>query len=161
MPIAWYIVLWKRKDQEQGLIRRTCAIRDYSTMIKNDGGNWRAIEVLGGRLLVKVKASTATLSLLDTKFKRLPKDRLDDSLSDLPSNIKTMIKNEILDMGYTLSEIQQKLGSNFNQKTLREVLKFMATRRRKPRYDKATDTIFCDGDIRACNSIEVIDKEVQ
>jgi len=164
MPIAWYIVPWKREigPEYEAMPGRYCAINDYSKEIFAAGGNWASVEVLGGRHIVKVQAPTNILSALDLQYKRLPKDRLDDSLSDLPSNVRIALKNELLDMGYSLEEIWAKLGNDIGQFTLRDVLKFAAQRRRKPRYDRQTDTILCDGDERPCSrSIESVDREIQ
>lgn len=160
MPIAWYIVPYKRKPFEAGKTRY-CAIDDYTKQIFAEGGNWTETEILGNRAIVKVKAPVIILTVLNSKYKRLPKNRLDDSLSDLPASVKTAIKNEILDMGYTLTEVQNKFGNDIGQFTLRDVLKFMTKRRLKPRYVPETDTIVVDGIIQKCRPLEDVDNQVQ
>lgn len=161
MPIAWYIVPYARGRFPGGNeLYRYTAIDYYTSQIRSDGGDWSETEVLGDRAIVKVRASNSTLTTLDSKYKRLPKDRLDDSLSDLPVGVKQEIKDEILDMGYTVEEIQNKFGNDLGQFTLRDVLKFMTTRRLKPRKVDE-DTIVCDGIVQRCRSLESVDSTVQ
>jgi len=164
MPIGWYIVPYKITQMEQGgpNNKRYCAMDDYTNIIiYQDGGNWSETEVLGNRAIVKVKASLATLTMLNGVFKRVPKDRLDDPLSDLSTEIKQALKNEALDMGYTIEEIQERLPNPIGTYTLRDVLKFYATKRRKPRWNDSTSEIVCDGIDQQCRTIESVDAEVQ
>jgi hypothetical protein len=135
-------------------------MEDFSATINSDGGAWSETEVLGNRAIVKVKASAQTLQTLDAEFKRLPKTLLTDSLSDLSLGVKTAIKNELLDMGYTLTEIVNALGADIGQKTFADLLRFIATRRLKPRYDSQSDTIVCDGDVQTCKSVDIVNGEV-
>ena len=159
--IAWYICPYKR-DLTETRPTRYCAMDDYTQqIIYIDGGNWTEIEILGDRAIVKVRASAGTLAILDSVFKRLPKDRLDDSLSSLSSGVKNAIKNEILDAGYSSAELQGKFGNDIGNFTLRDVLKFMARRRLKPRYDNATDTVICDGAVQPVRAIEDVDATVK
>ena len=160
MSIAWYIVPYQIK-REPGNTYRRVALCDFHEQIVADGAQWAETEVLGNRAIVKVKASDAIIAVLDARYKRLPKDILDDSLSDLPVAAKIAIKNEILDMGYTIEEIQERFGNDLSQYTLRDVLKFMARCRLKPRYIPETDTIVCDGIEQECRSIEFVDSEIQ
>lgn len=162
MPIGWYIVPYMRRyDIYAPAPQRYCAIDDYTEQIFAQGGNWTETEVLGNRAIVKVRTSDAILSVLDTEYKRLPKNHLDDSLSDLSPAIKTALKNELLDMGYPLTEITDRFGDDFDSYTLRDVLRFIAKRRLKPRYVPEEDTIVCDGIIQECRSIESVDEEIQ
>lgn len=161
MPVAWYIVPYNRNTFEDGQLYRYPAIDDYTAQIKAAGGDWSETEVLGDRAIVKVRAANAILDILDAEYKRLPKDMLDDSLNDLPANVKTALKNEILDMGYTIEEIQNKFGDDIRQFTLRDVLKFMTTRRLKPRYGSGGETIICDGIVQGCRPLESVDNQVQ
>lgn len=134
---------------------------DYTKqIIYTEGGNWSEIEVLGNRAIVKVKAEEATIVVLDSVFKRIPKDGLDDPLSDLSLAVKTALKNEALDMGYTLQEIQAKLPNDLNSYTLRDVLKMLASRRRKPRYDADTDTIILDGIDQPVGDLDSVDRSI-
>ena len=161
MPVAWYIVRYKR-DQREGTPHpaRYCAIDDYTTQIYGYGGEWTETEVLGNRAIVKVRARKAILDALDAVFKRLPKNRLDDSLVDLPTGVKQALRNELLDMGYTVGQILEHLPGNLGDYTLRDLLRFATRRRLKPRYDAQTDTIHCDGIVQACRPIESVDAEV-
>lgn len=163
MPIAWFICPYKRRDR-QDRHGRYCAMDDFTQqIIYQDGGNWTEAEALGNVAVVKVKASAETISLINAAegFVRLPKDILDASLSDFTTQQKSAIRNKLQDMGYTLAEIKDKLGSDIGSLTLRDVLRFAVTRRRKSRYDSGTDTIICDGEIMDCRSIENVDEEVQ
>lgn len=169
--IAWYIAPYKREDSE-GFDKtkplsmhnhpgRYCAIEDYGKQIYANGGNWAVTEVLGDRAIVKVKAEPSTLATLNIVFKRMPKDRLDDPLLDLSLAVKIAIINKILDMGYTIQEINDRLPNDLGTYTLRDVLKMMATRRRKPRYDAIADKIICDGAIQPVRPIEDVDNAVK
>lgn len=159
MPITWYIVPYKRNPNIP-LVARYCAMDDYTIEIKASGGNWAETEISGNRAIVKVRASAAILTTLNGVFKRLPKDTLDDPLSSLSNAVKTALRNEIQDQGYTLQEIQARFGSDLGQYTLKDVLKFMASRRHKPRYEAETDTIVFDGPVQACRTIESVEAEV-
>ena len=159
MAIGWYIVPYKRYTGSLQPIRY-CAMDDYTATIGPT--NWAESEVLGNRGVVKVKATAAILSNLNdvVGFVRLPKNALDDSLSDLSPAVKAAIRSQLRDMGYTLAEIQTRFGDDIGQYTLRDVLRFAATRRLKPRYDTELDEIICDGAIQSCRSIDDIDAEV-
>lgn len=161
MPTAWFIAPYKRRLPQIGPIPgRYCAIDDYTEQIRADIGDWREVEVFGNRAIVKVRASLETLTVLAGVFKRLPKDRLDDTLSDLPQAVRRALRDELLDQGYTLQEIQARFGNDLGNYTLRQVLQFMASRRRKPRYDVENDLIVLDGPEVGCNSVGLLDVEV-
>jgi len=159
MAIGWYIVPYKRDTRFVRPVRYP-AIDDYTDQIVAAGGQWAETEILGNRCIVKVRAPAAVLTALSSVYKRLPKDRLNDSLSDLPAAVKQALKEEVLDQGYTLAEIRARFGDDLGAYTLRDLLRFMATRRRKPRYDEETDTIHVDGEIQVCRSVESVDAEV-
>ena len=157
LKTAWYIAPYNVRLHHGKFRIRYLAIKEYTDQIKAEGGTWAETEVLGGKAIVKVKAEETTLTTLNDVFRRIPKDKLDDSLSDLSTAAKTAIKNEILDMGYTLSEIQNRFGSDLGSYTLRDVLKFMATRRRQARY-YGNDVPVYDGTIHTPTDIEIVDK---
>lgn len=159
MAVGWYIVNYERKV-DQPLPTRYCAIDDYTAEIQGYGGWWTETEILGNRAIVKVRARPAVLTALNSIFKRLPKNRLDDSLADLPPGVKQALKDELLDMGYTVAEILEHLPSDLGDYTLRDVLRFAARRRLKPRYNPETDTIICDGIEQTCRALESVDAEV-
>jgi hypothetical protein len=136
---------------------------DFTAAIRADGGDWSETEVLGNHAIVKVRASETTLQTIAaaTGFSRLPKDRLGDSLSDLSTAVKTAIRDKMLALGYTAQEIQQRFGNDIGSYTLRDVLKFIATRRLKPRFDSNTDTIILDGAIQPVRPLEDVDLTVR
>lgn len=156
MPVAWFLAPYKRRA---GTISpdRYCAMDDYTA-----SAAWTETEVLGNRAVVKVRASEVTLAAInaDPDFVRLPKDALDDPLSDLSSGQKAALRNLLLDMGYTLQEIQARFGADLGDYTLRDVLRFMASRRLKPRHDRVNDTIVLDGEAQSCRDVDHVDREV-
>lgn len=157
MPIAWFLVPYKRRV---GMVpvTRYCAMDDFTASVTA----WTETEVLGDRAIVKVRALSGVLTTLNAEpgFVRLPKDALDDPLSDLTAGQKTALRDILTDMGYTLSEIQNRFGSDLGAYTLHDVLRFMASRRRKPRYDTGTDAIILDGEVQDCRSVEDVDSGV-
>jgi len=161
MAIGWFIVPYKRRTKRRRPTRY-CAMDDYTSQIRAHGGMWAESEVLGNRAIVKVRAPVAVLAALNDVpgFKRIPKDRLDDSLADLSQTVRAYLRDEILDMGYTIEELRERFGNDLGAYTLRDVLKFMARRRRKPRYNPATDEIILDGEIQECREIENLDAAV-
>lgn len=160
--IAWFLCPYKRRTPAP-LPTRYCAMDDFTAQIRADGGDWSETEVLGNHAIVKVRASDTTLQTIAaaTGFTRLPKNRLDDSLSDLSTAVKTAIRDKMLALGYTAQEIQQRFGNDFGSYTLRDVLKFIATRRLKPRFDSNTDTIVLDGAIQPVRPLEDVDLAVR
>lgn len=161
MAIGWYVVPYKRRTGEDRPTRY-CSMDDHTATIHAAGGAWAETEVLGNRAIVKVRATPAILTQLNgvAGFIRLPKDILDDSLASLSTGAKTAIRNELQSAGYTLGEIQARFGSDLGQYTLRDVLRFFASRRLKPRYDVGTDAIILDGAVQPCRDIESVDGEV-
>jgi hypothetical protein len=164
MPIGWYIVPYM-KDPTEPFPARMVSINQYTADIRAAGGFWAETEILDpgiGRALIKVRAPTAALTQLDALYKRLPKDRLDDPLSDLPPAALLALKNELLEEGYTLAEIKAKFGPDVSLEdfTLRDVLRFMVKRRRKVRYIEATGDFVCDGEIKTPRTVEDVDEAV-
>lgn len=160
MALTWFICPYKPRPSKPRF--RYCAMDDFTPQIRADGGDWHETEVLGNRAVVKVRALLVTLTTIAATpgFQRMPKDHLDDSLSDLSPLARQEILDQLEAMGYSLAEIQAALGNDLGTKTLREVLRFAATRRLKPRYDAGTATIVLDGPIQACRSVESVDEAV-
>lgn len=152
--IKWYVIPYVRKTNAPRPSRYV-AINTYSTQIKSYDGKWQEIEVLGDRALVKVRAPQVVHTQLDAIYKQFPTTNLDDTI---PSENRESFKNELLDMGYTLEEIQEDF--NDGAPTLRDWVKVATKRRRKPRYDSQLDEIIVDGDIVACEPIGNLDMAV-
>ena len=135
MPTAWYIVTYKLDTSRifMGNATRYVAINDETSIVNN----WREIETIGNRALVKVSASDSVLTTLNSKYLRLPKNKIDDSLSDLCNNAITKIKDELLDMGYTLTQIKAKFGNRVNLKnyTLRDIFNFIVKSSKSMKLD--------------------------
>ena len=160
MAIAWFICPFKRRVGAR-MPTRYCAMDDFTVAINLDGGRWSETEVLGDRAIVKVNASAATLTLIanTATYRRIPLAALNDPLSSLTNAQRNAIRNEVLDAGYTVAEVNARFP-NLANNTLGDVLRFMATRRLRPRYDSGTDTIVCDGAIQQCRSVDEVNEEV-
>ena len=160
MALAWFLCSYKRRDRGS-LPGRYCAMDDFTPQIRADGGRWSETEILGDRAIVKVQALVVTLTAIAATagFRRIPLDRLDDPLSSLRPAQRTAIRNEITDAGYTLAELNAAIP-DLASATLGQVLRFMARRRLKPRYDVGTDAIVLDGPVQVCRTIESVDGAV-
>lgn len=134
---------------------------DFTAQVLADGGAWTEAEVLGDCAIVKVRASAATLTAIAGAqgIQRIPLTRLDDPLSSLTNAQRNAIRNRIIAMGYTTAELNAAFP-NLAQATLGQVLRFAASRRLRPRYDQATDTIVCDGQQDPVRSVDSVDAEV-
>ena len=161
MAVGWFIAPYARVLENRPHPSRYCVMDDYTAQIRTDGGAWAETEVLGDRAIVKVRASDATLTTIaaDVRIRRIPLNALDNPLSSLTVNQRTAIRNELLDAGYTVAEVNARFP-NLANNTLREALTFLATRRRKPRYDSGTDAIILDGAVQSCRSVESVDASV-
>ena len=161
MAIAWFICTYKR-DPSPGPPTRYPAIVDYDDAISASGGAWAETEVLGNYALVKVRAAQGVLDSINSApgYLRIPLRLLDDSLSRLTAQQRTAIKARLNAMGYDDSEILSALGNNLAQRTLGDVLRFAASRRRKPRYDVIQDIIVLDGAVQVCRPVADINREI-
>lgn len=159
MATAWYIVPYKRRPEKHPPVRYP-AIDDYTPQIYGAGGRWAETEILGNRCLVKVRAPDEVLAVLDGAYKRLPAVKLDRPLARLPAKVKQALKDELEDIGYSPAEIQARFPRGLGDCTLRDVLRFMATRRLKPRWDRQADEIVLDGQAQACRPVDEVDREV-
>lgn len=136
---------------------------DFTATIRADGGVWDETEILGDAALVKVRAAAATLTTINgaANFVRIPNHTdLNDTLGDLTAQQRTAILNKLLSLGYTQAEIDAALPANWAAVTLRQVLKFAATRRLRPRYNQPTDAIVCDGPVQPVKDIEIVASKV-
>lgn len=162
MPTAWFICPYKRVVGAS-IPTRYCAMDDFTPQIYAEGGAWSETEILGDQAIVKVRASAPTIAAIvgaGVGFQRLPKDALDASLADLTAGQKNALKAWLTAAGYTAQELQQALGSDLAQRTLRDVLVFATRRRLKPRYDQPTDKIVLDGEAQTCTPISQVDAAV-
>jgi hypothetical protein len=167
MAIAWFVCQYKVTSGPAGLTnRRYCAMDDFTPQINADGGAWSESEVLGGYALVKVRASSGTLTTIGNTatFQRIPTwVSLDQTLESMTSAQRTALLNKIQAMGYTLAEIQAALGTNlagWRTHTLGDLLRFAAQRRLKPRWDDVQKQIVLDGVLQACKPVAQVDAEV-
>jgi hypothetical protein len=167
MAIAWFICEYKIKQPEgEPRPTRYCAMDDFTATIRSDGGDWAESEVLGGYAVVKVRASASTLTTIagTARFQRIPNwVNLSDTLESLTTAQRTAILNKILAMGYTQAEIDAVIGANlagWRTKTLGQVLRFIASKRLKPRWDATNQQIVLDGILQACRAIDDVDTAV-
>ncbi len=176
MATAWFICTYKRAmvwDKVNGVWvnmqppARYCAMDDFTPQINADGGAWSEIEVSGGYAVVKVRASSATLTTIGgtAGFTRVPvtAPTLSTTLSTLTSEQRNALLTLIGNMGYTPAEISAALGSTlatWRGHTLGNVLRFIASKRLKPRYDRNNDQIVLDGVPQACRSVSEADTDV-
>jgi len=160
MPTAWFITNYVRRPGPR--IIRYCRMNDYTPAIFGDGGDWYDTEVLGGYAIVKVRAAQATLDAIaaDPAIYRSPTRDLSDLLSTLTPGQASDLRDRVLAMGYTADEITAVLGANIRQRTLGQVLRFCATRRREARYDAIADAIVLDGAITSCFSVDEVNARV-
>ena len=64
MPTAWYIIPYRRRPARRRPTRYV-AIDDHTAQIRDYGGTWSEVEVLGDRAIVKVRAPAGDKSLDD------------------------------------------------------------------------------------------------
>lgn len=165
MSVGWFFApleRWRDPDRPALVAVRHAVYRDFQAQVKGDGGDFREIEVLGGQVIVKVRASAATLAAIAAApgVVRLPKDRLDDSLNTLTGPQKTAISNKLQSLGYSLAEINARFTGDLGQYTLRDVLDFARSRRRRPRYDQPSDTVIWNAAIEIPEPLSVADDTV-
>jgi hypothetical protein len=167
MAIGWYVTGF-RIYGEFPRLKRECMMTSFDAQILADGGAWAEVEVLGGYALVKVRASATTLTTIanTTGYQRVPAAFTDltQTLGSLTTAQRTAILNKVLSMGYTQAELEAVLGTslaNWRTKTLGQLLRFIAQRRKQERVDAAQQQIVLDGeDIPCSKTIAQVDDEV-
>jgi hypothetical protein len=157
MPIAWFIAPYKRLPG-QSRPTRYCAMDDFTQQV----AGWSETEVLGQHAIVKVNATNAVLTTIagTAGFQRIPVARLDDPLSSLSVAQRNAIRNKVTSLGYTLAELDAAFPGDIRNFTLRQLLTFIARRRRKVRYDAQSDTIIDDGPDQPVRPLADVDAAV-
>jgi hypothetical protein len=162
MPVAWFICPYKRRIGAPGPTRY-CAMDDFTSQIVADGGDWSETEILGDAAIVKARASVGTLTIIagTAGFQYIPLAILTSPLSSLTAGQRAAIVAKAQELGYSLAEIQARFpGADLSTFTLGDVLRFLATRRLRPRYDVGTDTIICDGPSDPVRPVSDVDAAV-
>lgn len=161
MAVGWFLVPYKRLPHEV-MVTRYCAVDDLTSSIAADGGEWSETEVLGQFAIVKVRASAATLNAVAglAGTHQIPVSRLEDLMSSLTNQQKTVLRNKVTSLGYSLAEFQARFPDDLSNYTFRDLLEFVARRRRKVRYDRATDAIIDDGPEQPVRSVNLVNSEV-
>lgn len=166
MALAWFVCQYEIMAPPHNF-RRFCAMNDFNTQIQADGGAFAESEVLGGYALVKVRASSTTLTTIGNtaNFFRIPNwVNLTDTLGSLTTTQRNAIQTRILAMGYTQAEINAALGSTLSAWrtiTLGQVLRFITTRRLLSRWDAVQQQFVLDGPAVPCEPVANIDTQVQ
>jgi hypothetical protein len=162
MAIAWFIVPYTIHIPHRTMPDLYPAERELPTAhladITADGGAWAYTEIRNNRVLMKVRASAATLGRMTADYKRLPKARMDDVLSDVPAGQINALRDELIEQGYTAQEIAQQLGADMGRRPMRDVLGFMTRAWLKPRFDSTAQSVVCDGQPVDCYPpLDVVD----
>lgn len=144
MPVGWFFAPGKKRTN---LARHSwyCAMDDFSSQVRAAGGDWYAIEVLGGDYIVKARATDALLTTIGatTGFLLLPFTSLNQSLSILTTQQRNVLTTRMQTQGYSAAEVSAALG-DFSG-TFGQLLDFEGTRAFKARYTAGTDTFTFDG----------------
>jgi len=70
------------------------------------------------------------------------------------------LRNRVLALGYTAADVTAALPGDLGSHTLRDLLGFVASRRRLVRYDQPTDTVIDDGPDQPVRPIDHVDAAV-
>lgn len=161
MPVGWFLAPYVRRI-DAPRPERYVVVNDLTPTIRGDGGDWSETEVLGQHAIVKVRAAASTLTLVAglPGVTRIPVARLDDPLSMLSAAQRTAIRNRVTALGYTLTELQERFPNGLGTYTLRDLLEFIARRRRKVRYDVQADAIVDDGPLQPIRPLADVDAAV-
>lgn len=142
MAVAWFLVPYRVDlgDGNVGDARRYPATDDFRDQLDAVA----TVEILGGYALAKVRGPIVALQALNAEpgVVHIPKAALDDSLADLTNAQKVAIRDRLLALGYTSAQLQAALGGDIGSRTLRELLRFAASRWRRPvTLDPATGDV--------------------
>lgn len=163
MPVAWYLVPFRRSNPGQTPPRRELVIVDHAQALRAEGGAMTSSEVLGDHGLVKVRASGSMLNTIAatagvTRFKHV---NLDDPLADLTDAEAASVKARALALGYVEAEWAAAFPNPLQTYTLRDLLAFVSQRRLTPRYDVATDAVVLNGAPKTPPPPDTLDAAIQ
>jgi hypothetical protein len=137
MPVGFFLMPYEAMNMGGRNVRGLEINFDQATLraLRDEGGVFHEVQCLGNHAVCKVRASLSTLSLIAALpgTDRFPKDLLDDPLSDLTVAQKLALRDRIVGLGYTLTEVQDALGPDIGSRTLRDVVRFIVSRSR-PRF---------------------------
>lgn len=150
MATYWWICRYVKAMGEFGRpFVRVSAFESYHDDLTKEGAKWRYEEIAGNRCLVRAEMSGALAQTiaLDVNCLPLPLKRLDQTLGELSLAARNTLRDIAVEMGYSLTEIRDRLGNNLASVTLGQLLRFLASRRIKPQYNAdKTDVVF-DGPV--------------
>lgn len=163
MPAAWFIARFNTTVNLTATMRDTLpedqwpfpfAVRtpaiDFAQLNAQANVRFRHVE-LTNRIIIKIVASNGVLNAVEAlpNVKRMPTALLNDPLSSLTANQRQAIRDELLDQGYTLVEINAQFP-NLAQATLKQVLRYMARTRKNPRFDVPTLAVIDSDEVVDC-----------
>jgi len=158
MSTRWYLSPFVRDVTDITKPVRYCQINDQSGVIQKAGGViFQDIEISGNHGLVFIAAPLDVHTTLASSFVPLPNLGLADKFGDvLNASDRTGLFDKLRMLTYSSEEITSRLRT-VDLSTVRfgEYLNFMRTRRLKPRYDKATDSIILDGPAQPTNPLPI------
>jgi hypothetical protein len=151
MAAGWFFAdteRWHDPDRPTLVAYRHAIWLRWMAQILAAGGTFRDEETLGAQYVVRVTGVPAALLTQiagDPGVDRVPADLLDDPLSTLTNQQKNALRSKLAELGYATTEINEAFPGDLGQYTVRQVLRFALRRRRRPRYDSASDAIVWDG----------------
>ena len=157
--VAYFLAPYKKVPNKPRY--RYCAMDDFTKEIIADGGSWDETEVLGNQAIVKVKASTTTLSNITNAegFYRFPLVESGSKLKTIDTETKNVLKDKLTSAGYTAGSVLSSV--DFSTATFRDYLGFMASKRKEPRWDDDLQDFVMDGKEMKCKSIDAVDNNVK
>jgi hypothetical protein len=144
---------------------RYCALNDFNSAILASSGAWAESEVLGNVFLCKVRTNDAVLADItaDTTYLPLPIGVNLDANLTITNAQRNAILTKLQDMGYTLTEIQNKMGSTLTAwqgKLNRDLLTLIATRRLKVASVDGAGNVTFSGAVVTPLDIAIVDAKV-
>ncbi len=98
---------------------------------------WSEVEILGNRAIVKMEAAPTVLLAVAALpgVYRFPFRYLKEPVSSEPLAVRLLLRQEMLDQGYTNEQINGRFGRGFEGATFRDVLLFMCSLWKRPFLD--------------------------
>jgi hypothetical protein len=147
MAIGWFLCPYDILVRD-GYVLRMPRIAQFAPVNPNPNGEmWKEVETLKNMCVVKVRSTNARLTALNNQdgFIRLP-----ETISDA---VRTIIKNRLLDMGFTLEELRK-------IQSLRDFLELLASSRSRIVFNDFHDGIVILPERRATGRLQELDEAV-
>ncbi len=167
MALGWFVIPYKRRNAGSPP-GRYCGADDFTAQVLAEGGTWDETEILGNVALVKVRASQATLNAIGNVGGTFTVPQkwveMQDSLASMTAGERNQLQSAVLGLGYTQAEVDAAMGNTlalWRTHVLGDLLEMAATRRLRPRYVSATDTVVCDGPVQPVKDVNVVANKVR